>query len=138
MASITKGTEDLADSSLLSAWAKLYEIRLLVGKGLGVFAVRDIKRGTIIMYVKPLIHLPLGTLMNVPCRVRETLTRRSSLVPITALPATRSHRCWESKLLRKPPIVQLKAVAASVKVQAKVMVIYETNTFEAAERTVMP
>lgn len=44
---------------------KLYEVKAAAGKGLGVFAVRDLKCGTRLMCDRPLIHLTQGNAMEV-------------------------------------------------------------------------
>lgn len=63
---------------LATASTKLFEVKAAAGKGLGVFAFRDPKCGTRIMYERPLIHLNQRKLMDVPAEVAKLLP-----VPIT-------------------------------------------------------
>lgn len=50
----------------VSTPTKLYEVKVVVGKGLGVFAGRDLKCGTRFMCDWLLIHLTQGNVMDVP------------------------------------------------------------------------
>lgn len=115
----------------------LYKVKAVEGKGLGVFAVRDLKRGTRIMCERPLIHLLKGNLMDVPVEFSKLTGHEQALYlslhcrPLDARDAARTNSVRTQEGLRP------SAAAPSIEERLKIMAIYETNTFEAGEGSVI-
>lgn len=114
-----------------------YAVKVAEGKGLGVFAIRDLKRGTRIMRERPLIHLPKGNMMYVSAEFAKLSGHEQALYlslhcrPLGALDAARTSN------LRARQGLRASAVALSIEEQVKIMAICETNAFEAGEGSVI-
>ena len=130
---------DSADSSILDS-AKLYEIKPSLGKGLGVFAVQDIERGTRITCEEPLIHLPGGDIFEVMAAFAKLPPdRRAVFLSLHCRPLGGIIDKKREMLLKAHPLMSLRAAALTVPIeeQLQVMAIHETNCFEAKEGSVI-
>ena len=107
-----------------SATHKLYEVRTSAGKGLGTFALRDIKRGTRIICEKPLMRLPssngLTVLSQFPKLSEAEQATYSSL------------SCHSGAVLaEKGKFLRMGAKFLPSDEQLKLMAIASTNSFAA-------
>lgn len=108
--------------------AKQYEVRPS-RKGLGLFAVQDIKRGTGIMCEQPMMSIPSTNVVDVPAaflklsKDKQATFRSLHFRPLGVKDAEKTD------LLRIHPFQKLKAAAIAAKEQVEVMAIFQTNNF---------
>ena len=116
-----------------STSAKSYEIKATAGKGLGVFAVRDVKCGTRIMCEQPLIHVKQENLMDVPAELAKLSPDDQALFlslhcrPLDDRDARDAMRTNDFRTQQNP---RPGTAALSVEELVKTMAIYESNSFE--------
>lgn len=109
--------------------AKQYEIRPSVGKGLGVFAVHDIKRGTRIMCERAVMSIPSSNGLDVPAAFLKLSMDDQAVFRSLHCRPLGVKDAEMTDLLRMHPIQRFKAAPLSVHEQVEVMAIFETNDF---------
>jgi hypothetical protein len=115
--------------------SKLYDIKHAAGKGFGVFANQDIKRGTRIMSEQPLLTVPPQT--DVPTAFSELSRHDQGLFLSVHCRQYNAGDMDSLTALREKPIEGLDMLTFPVELQAKVIAIHRTNFITAGEKTVV-
>ena len=116
---------------------KLYEIKEAAGKGLGVFAVQGLKRGTRIMCEPPLIHITRKNLMDVPAEFAKLSPDKQALLHSLSCRQLTAQDDARTSIIRVQQGLGASAAALSVEEHVKILAIFETNAFEADEGSVL-
>lgn len=130
-------TQHGANPMQVSTSKKLYEVKAAAGKGLGVFAVRDLKCGTRIMCDRPLIHLTQGNAMDIPAEFAKLSPDKQALFLSLHCPRLAARDDTRTSIIRTQQGLRASAAALSIEEHVKIMAIYETNAFEAGVGSVI-